>query len=349
MRRLFAGLMAAGLAAALAGCGAGAQQAKAGGTVYAMDTVMNFTYYDGDNGNADAAYTQTQQEINRLDQLLSRTRASSEISKLNSAGGAPTQVDGEVADVISDALTYSAATDGTFDITIAPVVSAWGFTTDHQQVPEQSKLEALLKTVDYRKVSVDGDTVTLGPEQSVDLGGIAKGYASDRVKAILEKNGVASAMASLGGNVYVRGSKPDGSAWRVAVEDPKNTSAYAGVLSLTESFAVTSGGYQRYFVQDGKTYHHIIDPSTGAPSESGLTSVTIISGENGTMCDAFSTALFVMGEQKAINFWRTGGYNFEMVLITADGRVLVSEGVADRFEQEKSSGYTYEVIPRTAP
>ncbi len=333
----------------LAGCGSGETAAPAGGTLYAMDTVMNFAYYNTDGGDADTAYTQTTQEIERLEQLLSRTRSDSEISQLNGAGGAPTIVDGEVAAIIADALTYSTATDGAFDITIAPVVTAWGFTTDHQQVPEQSELDRLLKSVDYRRVSVDGDTVTLGAGQSIDLGGIAKGYASDRVKAILEKNGITSAMASLGGNVYVRGSKPDGSAWRVAVQDPKNTAAYAGVLSLTDSFAVTSGGYQRYFTQDGKTYHHIIDPATGAPAESGLTSVTIISPDNGTMCDAFSTALFVMGEKKAIDFWRTGGYNFEMVLITADGRVLVSEGAAKHFEQEKGSGYAYETIPRTAP
>ena len=162
-------------------------------------------------------------------------------------------------------------------------------------------------------------------------------------------------MISLGGNVYVRGSKPDGSAWRVAVQDPSDSSSYVGVLKLTDAFAVTSGGYQRYFEENGVRYHHIIDPATGSPAENGLISVTIVADANGddakdntpgngTMCDAFSTALFVMGTDKAEEFWRTGKYPFGMVLVTSDGRVLVTSDIADRFEEAEGSGYSYEVV-----
>lgn len=129
--------------------------------------------------------------------------------------------------------------------------------------------------------------------------------------------------------------------------------AFAGVLELTDSFAVTSGGYQRYFEQDGKTYHHIIDPSTGYPADSGLTSVTVVAGLGaeggfpGTMCDAYSTALFIMGKEKALDFWRDRSADaFELVLVTEDGRVVVTEGLADRFTLDEDSGYTLEVASR---
>ena len=124
---------------------------------------------------------------------------------------------------------------------------------------------------------------------------------------------------------------------------------YAGFLNLTNAFAVTSGGYQRYFEEDGKTYHHIIDPATGCPADSGLTSVTVVAdweqGEsNGTLCDALSTALFVMGEEKALDFWRTSGSGFELVLVTEDGRVVSTDGLTDCFAPDETSGYAYETV-----
>ena len=154
----------------------------------------------------------------------------------------------------------------------------------------------------------------------------------------------------LGGNILVIGDKPDGTAWRVGVQDPKHPDEADGlvcVLNLTDAFAVTSGSYQRYFEQDGKRYHHIIDPATGCPADSGLTSVTVVADSargNGTMCDALSTALFVMGEDKALDFWRSGVYDFQLVLVTEDGRVVVTEGLKDGFVEMEESGYTYEFV-----
>ena len=119
------------------------------------------------------------------------------------------------------------------------------------------------------------------------------------------------------------------------------------VLELEGQAMGTSGGYQRYFEENGKTYHHIIDPATGHPAESGLTSVTVVAGGtvgNGTMCDALSTALFVMGEERALDFWRSGVYDFELVLVTEDGRLLVTDGIADDFRPDETAGYAYEVI-----
>ena len=166
-------------------------------------------------------------------------------------------------------------------------------------------------------------------------------------------NGVESGKISLGGNVFVLGTKPDGSDWRVGIKDPQNEEALAVILPLRDAYAITSGGYERYFEENGKTYHHIIDPSTGYPADSGLLSVTVVAADNGpdwagagngAMCDAFSTALFVMGEEQALDFWRNGGYDFDLVLVTEDGRVVITAGLADRFEEVKDSGYTYETV-----
>ena len=184
---------------------------------------------------------------------------------------------------------------------------------------------------------------------------MAKGYAADKIVKVLQEHEVPRANINLGGNVLAYGDRPDGTPWRVGIQDPARVdeqNAFAGVLALTDSFAVTSGGYQRNFEQDGKTYHHIIDPATGYPADSGLTSVTVVAPAlegflNGTMCDAYSTALFVMGEEQALDFWRDRSAGvFELVLVTEDGRVVVTEGLADRFTLDESSGYTLEVASR---
>ena len=301
---------------------------------------MDFEAYGTGAGDA---LSDSKAEIIRLEKLLSRTKESSEITKINDQAGTPTEVDAEVASLLKSALEYSAATNGAYDITVAPIVSAWGFIGGDYRVPSQEELNGLLKDVGYGRITLSGTTVTLGAGQSVDLGGIAKGYASDRIAVIYAKDGVTSGMISLGGNVWVCGKKPDGTDWRVAVQDPNDSSAYVGILSLSDAFAVTSGAYQRNFTQDGKTYHHIIDPTTGYPAESGLTSVTIVA-KNGTMSDAFSTALFVAGKDKAISFWRSGKYDFDMVLVTSDKQVLVTSGIAGQFEKAEGSGYAYETI-----
>lgn len=351
MRRFFAAALCAVLACGLTACTQGGEHSA---EFYAMDTTMSVTAY---GKGAKNAVPEAQAEINRLESQLSRTRSDSEVSRLND-GAADEAVEQEVWNLLSTAEEYSSATSGAFDITIAPVVSAWGFTTGHYQVPDQKELEELLTYVGSTHIHFGEERiVTLDDGTQIDLGGIAKGYASDCVEAILAKNDVESAKVALGGNIYVKGGKPDGTAWRVGIQNPDKSDGFVGILSLTDGFAVTSGGYQRYFERDGKRYHHIIDPATGYPAESGLTSVTVVAPGNedetesgpghGAMCDAFSTALFVMGEEKAVAFWRSGAYPFEMILVTKDGRVLVTDGLKDEFEQEDGSGYAYETIPRS--
>ena len=336
----------------LTGCGASADEASA--QLFAMDTVMEIAAF---GPQAEEAVSETESQIQELEKQLSRTLPDSDVSRINRNGTTPTTgIAAGTWALLEAALEYRDATNGAFDITIAPIMDAWGFTGDQFRVPEQSELNELLKHVNSDEIQVQEEpsySVTLGEGQAIDLGGIAKGYTSDLVEQTFRANGVESGKISLGGNVFVLGTKPDGSDWRVGIKDPRNESGLAAILSLRDAYAITSGGYERYFEENGKTYHHIIDPATGYPADNGLLSVTVVAkangpdasgAGNGAMCDAFSTALFVMGEEKALDFWRTGGYDFDLVLVTADGRVVVTAGLADRFEEVKDSGYTYETV-----
>ena len=334
----------------LTGCGK--QTTEATAQIFAMDTVMEVAAY---GEHAEQAVKYTEKRIEELENRLSRTKADSLVSGLN-RDGSIRHLTYDYWNLIARAKEYRDATNGAFDITIAPVMDAWGFTGDSFRVPEQSELDTLLKKVNSDAIQMLGspsDSVTLGEGQAIDLGGIAKGYTSDCVEAVFYDHEIENGKISLGGNVFVLGGKPDGSDWRVGIKDPRNESGLAAILSLRDAYAITSGGYERYFEENGKTYHHIIDPSTGYPADSGLLSVTVVAADNGpdwagagngAMCDAFSTALFVMGEEQALDFWRNGGYDFDLVLVTEDGRVVITAGLADRLEEVKDSGYTYETV-----
>lgn len=341
------------LALLLSGCGAqmSPDEAQESIQVLAMDTAMLITTY-GERSPA-AAYA-CEDVIRDLEKKLSRTDPDSEVSRLNAAGTLEDS-EAELRSILIQAGQYCQETGGTFDITVAPVVAAWGFAGGEEyRVPSQEELDRLLELVDGFAIKANGQTVTLGPGQSIDLGAIAKGYAADKIIEVLKEYEVPRANISLGGNVLAYGDRPDGTPWRVGIQDPakpEDKNAFAGVLELTDAFAVTSGGYQRFFEEGGKRYHHIIDPSTGYPADSGLTSVTVVAGlertYTGTMCDAFSTALFVMGEEAALDFWRTWeGTPFELVLVTEDGRIVVTEGLADHFTLDEAGGYTLEVASR---
>ena len=334
----------------LTGCGK--QTTEATAQIFAMDTVMEVAAY---GEHAEQAVKSTEKRIEELENRLSRTKADSLVSGLN-RDGSIRHLTYDYWNLIARAKEYRDATNGAFDITIAPVMDAWGFTGDSFRVPERSELDELLKHVNSDEIQIQEEpahSVTLGEGQAIDLGGIAKGYTSDWVEQTFRANGIESGKISLGGNVFVLGTKPDGSDWRVGIKDPRNESGLAAILSLRDAYAITSGGYERYFEENGKTYHHIIDPATGYPADSGLLSVTVVAADNGpdwagagngAMCDAFSTALFVMGEEQALDFWRNGGYDFDLVLVTEDGRVVITAGLADRFEEVKDSGYTYETV-----
>ncbi|MCI8812111.1 MAG: FAD:protein FMN transferase [Oscillibacter sp.] len=319
--------------------------------VIAMDTPMLISTY-GRRSTA-AAYA-SEDLIRDLESRLSRTEADSAVSRLNR--GETVEPDEDLTTLLRLASCFRDRTGGAFNIGVAPLVSAWGFTTDHNQVPAPSEISRLLKVVEETALQESPEGLTLGPDQAIDLGGIAKGYAADKLADLFREYEIPRAMAQLGGNVLAWGDRPDGTAWRVGVQDPARPgeqNAFAGILNLKNAFAVTSGGYQRYFEESGKRYHHIIDPATGYPADSDLTSVTVVADCTyddcvGTLCDAFSTAFFIMGEEEALDGWREWQEEspsfFDLVLITEDGRVVVTQGLAESFTLDEGSGYTLEIV-----
>lgn len=348
MKHFAAALLSAVMLLTLAGCGGDPDKAQESIQAIAMDTVMIFTAY-GQHGTA--AVYDAEELAYEMEDLLSRTNPESDVSRLNGApADAPVELDRRTAAALEAALTWSERTDGAFDCTLAQVSSAWGFTEDSFRVPEQRELAALLEHTGFDQITLSGTAASHAPEAAVDLGGIAKGWLSDEILKIFRKNQVPRGRIELGGNICVIGDRPDGSPWRIGVQDPADplsADAFVGILRLTDAYTVTSGGYQRYFEEGGKTYHHIIDPATGYPAESGLVSVTVETAAAegaGAMCDALSTALFVMGEEKALEYWRSSGYDFELILVTEDGRVLVTEGLADRFTAGENTGYRYVTV-----
>ena len=194
-----------------------------------------------------------------------------------------------------------------------------------------------LSLVDASDIRFDEETGEVFFEKEgmkIDFGGIAKGYTSTRLMDILQEQGISSALVNLGGNVQALGDKPDGSKWKVGIQDPENNSDLLGILSISDLAVITSGGYERYFEEDGKTYHHIIDTRTGYPADTGLLSVTIVM-QDGTTADGLSTFLFAAGEEKAVEFWKEHYGEFEMILFTADERLLVTEDLRDIFTSDR--------------
>lgn len=336
MRRLFIGrrpssviisLFVSAACLFLCGCaGAGSAQTV---EFFAMDTVMRVTTY---GKNARAAAQAAQAEVTRLDALLSVEDPQSEIYRLNAAGQA--ELSGETAALLHAALDITEMSGGAFDITVYPLMKAWGFFSGDYAVPGEDELRELLALVGSDKLIFEGERLNFGlPGMGIDLGAIAKGYASDRAAEVLAENGVSHAMISLGGNIKAVGTSPEGRPWRIAIRDPLDAEAFAGIVLVSDMAVVTSGGYERYFERNGTRYHHILDPESGMPAQKGLLSVTIVC-PSGTLADGLSTALFVMGEADALAFWHAHKELFDAVLVTDDGRTLVTSGIAEAFSTE---------------
>ena len=328
---------AASESSATAVSSSGAASATATADFFAMNTYMSIT---ANGPDAQAAVDAAQAEVYRLENEMSRNLTASEISQINlQSGQGPVTVSQETFDIIADAVKYSGLTAGAFDITIAPIMDIWGFTDSNYRVPAASEILSVLPLVDWQQIKLDAANLTVElpvAGMALDLGGIAKGYASDRVQTIMHGYDVTSALISLGGNVAVFGPKADGSLWKIAISDPQAPDSYIGVLKATDVSVITSGGYERNFVQDGVTYIHIMDPATGSPVVSDLLSVSIISPD-GVQGDSLSTALFVMGKDKAIAYWQAHK-DFACILVTTNDEVFASTELADTFTLTDTKG-----------
>lgn len=305
-------------------------EAKTVKEIFAMDTYITVTVY----GDADEALSVAEELVTDREHLWSTTIADSDIGRVNRAGGECVNVSEDTAKLIALALEMSRSTGGAFDPTVYPLVCAWGFTTGEYRVPANTEISDLLKYVDPATVSVADCEITIRDGMQIDLGGIAKGYAGDEVIQLLHEWGISSALVNLGGNVHTLGCKPDGSAWNIGVKSPDD-SGILGIVSVCDRCVITSGAYERFFIsEDGVKYGHIIDPRTGYPAENGLLSVTVI-GTEGGRCDALSTALFVMGADAACDYWKNSD-GFELILLTDDGVLHVTEGIAGSFRKGDS-------------
>ena len=320
----------------LSGCAG--SDSKLTKTVLAMDTVMTLTIYGGTEQHLEEAG----QLIKELDDKLSATNDASETNRINSSGGIAAEVSDKMLYLTKQSIALGSSTNGALDVTLTPVIRAWGFLGGDYRVPDNAELESLLEKVDYSKIETGNGTVTLPKGMEISFGAVAKGYAGDLLMELFSSQGIESAIVTLGGNVQALGLKPDGSKWNVAVQDPFSDGTL-GMLQVDDKAVVTSGGYERYFEQDGETYWHIIDPATGRPANSGLVSVTIVC-DSGVTADGLSTALFVMGLEEAIEYWKTNG-GFDAVLVTDDGSVYVTKGIADSIEL--AEGYEKLIINKT--
>lgn len=305
-------------------------------TVFAMDTVMVLT---ATGENAEEALALAETELYRLDALMNRHSDTSAVSLLNDTGSL---VNAELAALVTRAAAVSEITDGAFDCTLAPLIDAWDI-SGAGRIPDEAEIAgALALTGAASRVSVSGDRITLLPGTCIDLGGVGKGYAGERVREIYEKCGVTGSI-SLGGDVCLLGPRSaEAPLWRVGLRMPGNEDGIIGVLTLTDTFVVTSGSYERYFVgEDGIVYHHILDPKTGSPARSGLVSVTVIT-KDGVQADALATAFFVMGADKT-KAWLKTHPEVSVILVTDHGTVMYSAALADVFTPE-SDLYSYEAF-----
>ena len=312
----------------LTACQNSDENKKVSKDIFAMDTYMTVTAY---GKNAENGVNKAVDEINRLETVLSAEKQESDIYKLNETGSGTLSTD--TKNIVSRALEINKTTNGAFDISIYPLMVKWGFTTQKYNVPSKNEISKLLKDVDSSKIIFDekSGNIKLKENMKIDLGGIAKGYTSSRVMQIFKECGVTSGLVSLGGNVQALGTKTDGTAWQIAIENPDKSSDYIGVVSVKDKAVITSGGYERYFEKNGKTYHHILDPETGYPAESGVKSVTIVS-DDGTLADALSTSLFVMGKEKALDYWREHKNEFDTVLVEDNGDITITGGLEKIFK-----------------
>jgi thiamine biosynthesis lipoprotein len=246
-------------------------------------------------------------EVDRIDRLMSHYKPDSPLSRLNrEARGGPVRVDRELFDFIAESLRYSRESEGAFDITVGPLMKAWGFFRGGGRVPSDSQLDAARRAVGARHVRLDAALRTIAfddPGVELDLGGIAKGYAVDRVVTLLKRRGVAAALVSAGGSsVYGLGRPPDRAGWTVAIQDPGNNGRTALDVQLRDRALSVAGGSEKFFEADGRTYSHIMDPRSGRPVQ-GVLSVAVLSAD-ATSGDALDDALFVLGPEGSRNYLR---------------------------------------------
>lgn len=299
---------------------------KTSATGFYFDTVVTFGFYGADATLGDDLLAACE----RYEKLLSKTVEGSDVWNLNHANGEAVTVDSETWSILKRAKEISETSGGAFTVTIAPLSALWDFTGGTQKMPtEEERLAALPLAEDSKLELLENSAVRIAPGMMIDLGGIAKGYIADQLAQVAAPRCMGATL-NFGGNVYTVGSKPENAAFRLGITDPQHPQeGILGVVTGKNITVVTSGTYERYFVKDGVTYHHILNPETGLPSASGLISATII-GKSSMDADAFATACIVLGREKALDMLNR--LSMDAVLVEADGGIYLTDGLTEHYQ-----------------
>lgn len=277
-------------------------------TATMMDTVINLR---ATGPNAKAAVDEGMKKIDELDKMASTTITTSDVYKINAAAGKDyVKVHPEILKMVDFARKYEDLSNGAFDIAIGPIVNLWGIGTDHEKLPSDSEIKALLPLLNYKDVIVDDANSSIKlekPGMSIDLGGIAKGFAADEVLKIYNKYGIKNGLINLGSSsIYALGTNASNNPWAIGLKNPRDDKStnYLGIIRISNQALSTSGDYERYFIKDGVRYFHEFDPNTGYPTKSGVMSVTLIidSGvpDASMLADTLTKTCFMLGPEKGM-------------------------------------------------
>lgn len=299
--------------------------------IFAMDTYITCQIVNDNQALAEAGLDDVENAFLEIDRLTNRFASNSEVSAVNlQAGIAPVKVSEDVFTIVETAIEWSDKTDGAFNILIGSVMDLWGFGSENPSIPAGEELAAALAKTDYHKIVLDKQQSTIFlPEKGMimDLGGVAKGYATDKAIAALKELGIRNALINAGGNVYALGNKADGTTWKVGVQDPRDPQAIAALLEARDVALVSSGDYQRYFEVDGIRYHHILEPATGHPAR--ISTATTVIMKSSTIADILSTALFVKGPMEGIALAEKLSSLEAVMIIDQDGEVYGTKALGD--------------------
>jgi FAD:protein FMN transferase len=302
-------------------------------TIFAMDTTLDITIQSRSTAQAEADVNAAVKLAREIEAHTSRFKAGSDVSNINAnAGVAPVSVHADTMFMVQSSLDYTRATNGAFDITVAPIAELWGFYSQNYRVPTKEEINNLLPLVDYKKVQVDpaNSTVMLVDKgMQIDLGGIAKGYAVEQMYNLLKTRGVKHAVINFGGAVGALGKRADGKEWVVGIKHPRDGGGQLlGELHVSNNFVSSSGDYERYFIKDGTRYCHILDPATGYQPRQAMS--TTVVGPDSTADDMLSTALFVMGPDKGLEFMKSRS-NTEALIVGSAGKVYFTPNMKTKY------------------
>jgi thiamine biosynthesis lipoprotein len=302
-----------------------------------MDTPIKLMAY---GSNAEKAVEESFKRLDEIEKMSSTVISTSDVAKINNAAGKEyVKVHPEIIKMIETSIEYSKLSDGAWDITLGPIINLWGIGTENERIPSDSEIKSKLPLVGYEKISINKEeNSVLLKEQgmSIELGGIAKGFAADEVLKIYKNYGIKNGLISLGtSSMYALGKKQSGNLWSIGIRHPRSEDSqnYLGIIKISDEALSTSGDYERYFEKDGKRYHHIIDPKTGYPTDNGVMSNTIIvSGEaedSNMIADLLTTTAFVSGAEKAVKL-ADSLPNVALEITTGDNKIYTSSGFKDR-------------------